>query len=237
MKTKLMNEYPYRTELHCHTLPVSGCSHIYAPEMVQLYKALGVDTIVLTNHYYKHSYSDSSKEREKEELVNEYLQSFRDLKTSAEAEGIAAIMGMEIRFAENINDYLLYGIGEEDVSVLFDYLGGDLEQFCTHFKNEKHLLFQAHPFRDKMILADPKYLDGIEAFNLYPRANSRVALARAYAQQQGLQIIGGSDCHVQGHEGCCLLRTRQRIETGGELVAALKSRDYVLEVFGSIILP
>lgn len=237
MKEEIFRTYPYKTELHCHTLPVSGCSHIYAAEMVQLYKALGVDTIVLTNHYYRHSNPDPAQARSKEEVVTEYLQGFRELKTCADAEGITAILGMEIRFAENINDYLLYGIGEEDVAVLFDYLGGDLERFCRSFKNEKHLLFQAHPFRDKMELADPKYLDGIEAFNLYPRANSRVALARAYAQQQGMRIIGGSDCHVQGHEGCILLRSRQRIETSEELVKVLKSGDYVFEVFGSIILP
>lgn len=237
MKEEICRTYPYKTELHCHTLPVSDCSHIYAAEMVQLYKALGVDTIVLTNHYYQHSYSDPAQERAKEEVVNEYLQGFRELKVCAEAEGIAAILGMEIRFAENINDYLLYGLTEADVPVLFDSLAGDLAGFCRDYKKEDQLLFQAHPFRDRMVLADPKYLDGIEAFNLYPRANSRVALARAYAQERGMRIIGGSDCHVQGHEGCCLLRTKRRIETSEDLVAVLKSGDYVFEVFGSIILP
>ena len=233
MKEQIMGAYPFKTELHCHTLPVSGCSHIYGPEMVQLYKALGVDTIVLTNHYYP----EVAKHFAKEEAAARYVQAFRELKECAEAEGMAAIFGMEIRFAENINDYLVYGLSESDVLDLFDYLSGDLERFHKDYKNEDTLIFQAHPFRDGMELADPKYLDGVEAFNMYPRANSRVALARAYAQQRGMPIIGGSDCHVQGHEGCCLLRTRQRIETSEQLVAALKSRDYVLEVFGSIILP
>ena len=237
MKEQIMGAYPFKTELHCHTHPVSGCSRVSASEMVQIYKKLGVDTVVLTNHFYIHSYSDTSKQREKDEAVDEYLQAFRDLKTYADTEGISAILGMEIRFAENINDYLLYGLTEADVPALFDSLAGDLESFCRDYKKEDQLIFQAHPFRDGMVLADPKHLDGIEAFNMYPSANSRVALARAYAQEQGMQIIGGSDCHVAGHEGCCLLRTRQRIETSEQLVAALKSRDYVLEVFGSIILP
>ena len=237
MKTKLMNEYCYKTELHCHTQPVSGCSRVSASEMVQIYKNLGVDTVVLTNHFYIHSYSDNSKQRKKDEVVDEYLQAFRDMKACAEAEGITTILGMEIRFTENINDYLLYGLTEADVPALFDSLDGDLEHFCLEYKKENHMIFQAHPFRDGMVLADPKYLDGIEAFNMYPRANSRVALARAYAQEQGMQIIGGSDCHVAGHEGCCLLRTKHRIETSEDLVQTLKSKEYIFEVFGSLILP
>ena len=233
MKDKLMAEYSYKTELHCHTLPVSGCSHIYPEEMVQLYKKLGVDTIVLTNHYHPEIVTRYTKE----EAVERYLKAFHDLKEYADAEGMAAIFGMEVRFAENFNDYLVYGLSEEDTEPIFDHLSGDLAAFHKAFKRESNLIFQAHPFRDGMALADPKYLDGIEAFNMYPRANSRVALARAYAQQQGMRIIGGSDCHVQGHEGCILLRTKEKIETSQQLVAVLKSGDYVFEVFGSVILP
>ena len=233
MKEKLMEQYPFKTELHCHTLPVSGCSHIYPEEMVQLYKKLGVDTIVLTNHYHP----EIATRFTKEEAAERYLKAFHDLKEAADAEGVAAIFGMEVRFAANFNDYLVYGLTEEDVLPIFDYLPKDLESFHKEFKRENNLIFQAHPFRDGMELADPKYLDGIEAFNMYPRANSRVSLARAYAQEKGLQIIGGSDCHVQGHEGCILLRTKNRIETSADLVAALKSGDYVFEIFGSIILP
>ena len=175
MKEKLMDAYPYKTELHCHTLPVSGCSHIYPEEMVQLYKKLGVDTIVLTNHYHP----EIATRFTKDEAAERYLKAFHDLKEYAEAEGMAAIFGMEVRFAANFNDYLVYGLLEEDTAPIFDYLQTDLESFYKSFKRENNLIFQAHPFRDGMELADPKYLDGIEAFNMYPRANSRVALARA----------------------------------------------------------
>ena len=132
MKEQIMGEYPHKTELHCHTLPVSGCSHIYAPEMVQLYKALGVDTIVLTNHYHP----EVATRFTKEEAAERYLKAFRELKECAEAEGIKAILGMEIRFAENSNDYLVYGLTEADVAPLFDYLPGDLEHFYKKYKNE-----------------------------------------------------------------------------------------------------
>ena len=233
MKEKLMAAYPYKTDLHCHTLPVSGCSHIYPEEMVQLYKKLGVDTIVLTNHYHP----EIATRFTKEEAVERYLKAFHDLKKCADAEGVAAIFGMEVRFTANYNDYLAYGMKEADVAEIFDYLPGDYVSFHKNFKRDSNLFFQAHPFRDGMELTDPAYLDGIEAFNMYPRANSRVSLARAYAQEKGLKIIGGSDCHVQGHEGCILLRTKTRIETSEDLVTTLKSGDYIFEIFGSIMLP
>ena len=236
MKATILKEYKYTTELHCHTFPASGCSHLSASELVALYKEMGVATIVLTNHYYQHLYTDRAQLRVKEEAVQEYIRCYRDLQQCAQAEGIACILGMEIRFAENENDYLLYGISEADVAPLFDSLGGDLKTFCSQYKKDTMLLYQAHPFRNKMIPADPDYLDGIEVFNMHPGSNSRVIAAREYAQTYNLPMIGGSDCHQTDHVGGCLLRTKERIKTPEQLVSVLKNGDYVLDIRGSIVL-
>ena len=237
MKSHYYERYPYKAELHCHTNPASGCSHLSAVELVDLYKALKVDTIVLTNHYYNHPYGDAATLRPKEETVQEYLQCYHDLKVHGDAAGIHCILGMEIRFAENENDYLLYGISEEDVAPLFDSLEGNLENFHRNYKGADQLLYQAHPFRNKMIPADPQHLDGIEVFNTHPGANSRIILAGNYARAHNLPMIGGSDCHDHSHAGGCLMRTKERIETAKQLVSVLRSGDYILDIGGSIILP
>ena len=235
MKEKIYDLYPYKTELHCHTLPASGCSDLNAEETVALYKALGADTLVLTNHFYNHVYRDTSKLREKDETVEEYLQCYHDLQKHAEAAGIACILGMEIRFAnENENDYLLYGIEEADVAPLFDTLSGDLKSFQ---KPEGTLLYQAHPFRNRMVPADPDLIDGVEVFNMHPGSNSRVYTARQFAQAHGKPMIGGSDCHEPSHAGACLLRTKEKISSSEQLVDVLKSMDYVLDIGGSIVIP
>ena len=237
MKENFIKSYPYKTELHCHTFPASGCSDLTASELVALYKKLNVDTIVLTNHYYNCTYEDATVLRSKKETVQEYLQCYHELKLHGESAGISCILGMEIRFAENENDYLLYGIGEDDVAPLFDSLDGDLERFHKNFKRKDQLLYQAHPFRNKMIPADPKYLDGIEVFNMNPGLNSRVYLAHNYANEHLLPIIGGSDCHEVSHAAGCLLRTKEKLESSQQLVSVLKSGDYILDIAGSIILP
>ena len=48
-----LQEYKYKTELHLHTNPASGCSEI-PPEMaVKTYADLGYHSIVICNHFWK----------------------------------------------------------------------------------------------------------------------------------------------------------------------------------------
>ena len=46
-----LSEYRYRIELHAHSNPLSSCSEVTAPQLVDLYKSLGFDALVLTNHF------------------------------------------------------------------------------------------------------------------------------------------------------------------------------------------
>ena len=41
---------------------------------------------------------------------------------------------MELRFTENENDYLVFGIDEEFVIKTSDHIEGTLENFCEHMK-------------------------------------------------------------------------------------------------------
>lgn len=233
IKKEITEKYKFRTELHAHTLPISRCSEFYAEGLIELYKKVGVHSIVLTNHFTP----DHLKNGSKSEVVKGYIDAYAEFKKVAEENGITAIFGMELRFTENFNDYLLYGIDESDVDTIYDLVDSGLESFYKSFKKNGVLIVQAHPKRDKMTEIDTSYLDGQEGFNMHLGHNSRVALATACANQKGLIVTGGSDFHHPGHEGGCLLRSKYRITTSKELSAILESRDYVLDVGGSIILP
>jgi hypothetical protein len=50
-------------------------------------------------------------------------------------------------------------------------------------------------------------------------------------------LSGGTDFHHPGHEGVCLMRTRQKIETPEDLVKILREKDFLLDIGGCIILP
>ena len=100
------------------------------------------------------------------------------------------------------------------------------------------MIVQAHPFRDNMTQMPPDQMDGIEAFNMHPNHNSRVAIAAQYARKENIPLITiGTDLHHAGHEGVSALRTKQIPQTNTELVALLRSKDYLFEIGGCPLLP
>lgn len=235
LKERLTKEYPYRTELHAHALPVSRCSQFQPEELVKAYAGIGVDSLVLTNHFT----ASQIVEKPKEETLAEYAACYREAAEWGNKYGLQVIFAMEIRFAQNSNDYLLYGVTEEDLPALYQMVteGKDIKEFYRAFHREGVLILQAHPFRNGMEEVDGAYLDGIEAFNMHPGHNSRVALAAARANREGCVLSGGTDFHHPGHQGACLMRTRTLMKTPADIVAALRSRDFLLDLGGSLILP
>ena len=230
----MLSDYRFRTELHCHARPVSPCSDFYPKQVIEHYAPLGYDSIVLCNHF--HCGLDGYNDREG--YVKQYLDSYRETKEEAEKYGITVIFGCEIRFARHDNnDYLLFGIDPEDTAKLYTYLEGDIETFSKAFRRDGHLLIQAHPFRDGMVKVDPSLLDGIETFNLHAGHNSRVAVAAKYAAEHDFIATCGTDFHHEGHQGLCAMLTKEKIVDSHQLCSVLKSRDYLMQIGASVILP
>lgn len=227
-----ISQYQYKTELHLHTSPASGCSEV-APEVaVKLYADLGYHSVVVCNHFYP----GMRFFEEREKCVHEYLADYENAMAAGKKYGVNIIFGCEIRFSENSNDYLLFGIDEDFVKEAYDCLDMGIENFSKHFRNKERLLIQAHPFRNGMTVVPPECLDGIETFNMHPNHNSRVALAAKYAREHGLIPTVGSDFHHLGHEGVSALLTKTEIKTSGDIVDVLRSRDYLFEIGGSVLL-
>jgi predicted metal-dependent phosphoesterase TrpH len=144
---------------------------------------------------------------------------------------------MELRFTENENDYLVFGIDEEFVIKTSDNIEGTLENFCEHMKNEHNLIIQAHPFRGNCKAANPEYLDGVETFNMHPGQNSKNSFALKFAKENNLIQIAGTDFHHPGMECLTALLTKKPIENSFELSEVLKSTDYLFEIGGDIVIP
>ena len=47
----ILSDYTYTTELHAHTNPASFCGDFPANEVVDFYRAAGVTTLSITNHF------------------------------------------------------------------------------------------------------------------------------------------------------------------------------------------
>lgn len=232
-----MKEYPYRIELHAHTKGISPCSEISPEEMAETYYQKGYDAVVITNHFI----SELLKGETKEEKLDWYFSGYEETKYAAKKYGLKVFLGAELRFTENHNDYLLYGVDKEILSTCYDYFEKGIESFRNEVKLEKSVFIQAHPFRDGMELVDPTLLDGIEAFNMHPGHNSRIGIATRYAAENNLKIkTTGSDFHHpnRGHEAVSALRTKIMPENSFDIAKILRSGDYILELGeNSILLP
>lgn len=237
IKKKLLDEYKYKIELHAHTSPVSSCSQITPAEMIETYNKLGYDGIVVTNHFL----SSLSNGRSKEQAIEYYMKDYYDTKKEGEKCNLKVYLGAEVRFDECFNDYLVYGVDEEYLKVIYDYFPKGIEAFTKDAKKENSVLIQAHPFRNGMELVNPDFLDGVECFNMHPGHNSRIGLATRYAKENEINIIiSGTDYHHPGrrHEGLSAIRTKYLPEDSYGIAEILKSGDYILEIAGqSIILP
>lgn len=228
-----IEKYKYKTELHLHTFPASSCSEIPPEQAVELYANLGYRSIVVCNHFTPNIRFRDDRQK----CIDTYLADYNLAVETGKKYGIHVILGCEIRFSENVNDYLLFGIDENFFDIAFDCLDMGIEEFSKQFRSDETLLIQAHPFRNGMTQVDPKYLDGIETFNMHPNHNSRVALAAKYAKEHDLIPTIGTDFHHPGHEGLSALLTETELRTSHDIVNVLKSRNYIFEIGGSVVLP
>lgn len=227
-------KYKYKYDLHVHSIPTSVCGDFSPEEVVNIYKNAGFCGFALTNHMY-----DGPQEYgPKEKFVKAYLDAYKRAKNAGEKLGISVFLGIEIRFPESTNDYLVYGIDEEDVSRAYDYIFTSYEKFYTEFKNERNLIIQAHPLRQPCFAQDVRLLDGIEVFNMHPGHNQRTALAAKLAYENPhLLITGGTDFHHEGHQGMCALLSDREIHNSFMLAEVIRSKDYILDIWGNKIVP
>ena len=227
----ILTDYPYTTELHAHTNPASFCGDFEADKVVDFYRAAGVTTLAITNHF-----NSDLKIGNLNENIKTYLNDYRIAKEHANGE-INVILGIEIRFDGSNNDYLVFGIEEDELPFYAELTSYGIENFYKEAKNERNVIIQAHPFRNGVTLAPVDSIDGIEAYNLHPNHNQRNALSVKHAKNNNLLVTGGSDFHHISHHALCLMRTKNELKTSFDVASAIKSKDVVFDCSGSIIIP
>jgi hypothetical protein len=228
----VFDDYKYRIELHAHTTPASGCSEIPPEELVRTYHNIGCHAVTITNHF---TYGLFRSDKPNDEIVSAYFDDFYRAKEEGDRIGIAVLFGMELRFSENNNDYLIFGVNENDALTISHMLCDGIRSFRQNYINTALVLIQAHPFRDGMTGVDPLLLDGIEVFNMHPNHNSRVAVAANYAREHKLIATCGTDYHHHNHEGLGITLARTLPRDSYELAAMIKSNNFKMEIGGYIL--
>jgi len=212
----------YKYDTHVHTSEVSYCGKVPAEEAVRLYKDAGYDGIVITDHFFD-LYFEALGDISWNEKIDCYLEGYRTACEAGKAIGLKVLLGMEIRFPENINDYLVFGIDEEFLRKNRELYRLGLRKFRALTKDKGIMIFQAHPFRSGMVLAPPELLDGIEVYNGNPRHDSRNDMAYGYAQKNGLLMSSGSDFHHTVDLARGGIITSERINDSRDLVDVIRN--------------
>jgi predicted metal-dependent phosphoesterase TrpH len=214
-----------KIELHIHTTGFSYCGKLSTAEIVDLYSQAGYDAIVITNHF-----NSISKRWFLDNGGKDYYKSYFDtIGQAAELGkkcGLLVLGGFELRFDENANDYLVYGMTPEqclDYEKIFTMTAAEFGAFA---RENDILFYQAHPFRNGITVVNPEHLLGIEVLNTHPRHDSRNDIALAWAEKYGLHKIAGSDCHQKQDVGSSAIFTDHPVKDMSDLVYVLKNDLY-----------
>ena len=216
----------YKYEIHAHTKNTSRCGQLDAEELVKKYKEAGYSGIVITDHYSPMTFNPGEFFNKKK-AIEHYLQGYRKAKV-LETDEFSVLLGMELRFYATVNDYLVYGITEDMLFNLPFLLPLYIKKASNILRKRGCLFIQAHPFREFIRRANPKYLDGVEVFNgKAPKEANDKSLQ--WAESFGAKIkCGGSDCHRETGVALGGIITNEPIKTNDDLIRILKSGNFKL---------
>jgi len=222
-----MNGYLFDT--HIHTKESSRCGDVAAADVVARYKELGYDGIIITDHM--HASNLRYKGETYEEKVNGFLEGYKAAK-ALEDDRFRVILGMELRFPENDNDYLVYGFDEEFVfnhNFLENF--ATLEDFVPFAKENGLVIYQAHPFRCGITVTDPELVDGVEVYNGHGGHDSRNDIAYHWATKFSLPMLSGSDYHYTSQMEPGGIYFEELPLNSYDVANLIKSQKYSLKTF------
>ncbi len=221
-----MNRLKYET--HFHTAETSPCVNTKAKDGVRIYAGAGYTGIVVTDHYHS-GFFDSLLFGSWKHKIDIYLKGYRNALEEGVKAGVDIHLGIELRFDESPNDYLIYGFDEDFLYQNKNLHRLGLKEFRKMTAGTGIVIAQAHPFRPDMKPADPELIDAVEIYNGNPRHDSSNHLALEYAEKNGLRKLSGSDFHRLEDAVRGGIITSDRIEQGkfAEMIMADRIIDFI----------
>jgi len=215
----------YKYNFHTHTSDVSPCGNVSAEIVVREHKEAGYQGIAITDHCWP-GFVDPRRGDPWRKTYEFFKSGYAAAKAEGDKIGLDVFFAMELRFDENYNDYLVFGLSDEFVLANKNLSELTLATFREKTKDLDVLIFQAHPFRNMMKLMPAKLLDGVEIFNANERHDSRNHLAEAFAKEHNLIGISGSDYHELHDISRGGILTDVRIKNEKDLNRILRARDF-----------
>ena len=207
----------FTIDLHVHTHPASPCSSAPESELIQEAKRIGLDAICFTDHNFVWDPERiTALQKEHQFLI---------------------LRGNEI--TTNQGDMLVFGLDEDIKGII------SIESLRQKVMAVNGFMIAAHPFRGfltfdaahlgmtpQKAMQSPLFtqVDALEVLNgkVTPRENQ---FAYQVAKGLNLPATGGSDAHEVLEVGQYATRFSRPIQNEAELVAALKSDNYVASAY------
>lgn len=216
----------YRYELHCHTGDVSRCATCPAEKAVEIYKSKGYDGMVITNHYSPQTFLDRHLFCPQKE-TDFYLSGYEKALAAA-GDDFTVLLGMELRFYGNGNDYLVFGMTPEFIREHGNLMTYYPRRFYNLCKQNNMIFLQAHPFRPYIFRTNPKYLDGCEIYNKKDGNKGINEKAEKWAEKHNMKIrTAGGDFHREAHsDNASGIITKEKINSNDDLLRILRSGEF-----------
>lgn len=211
---------------HTHTSETSRCGKMPAAEVVDRYIKLGFSGIAVTDHLHPEYLSRTDREHNWDAVMDQYLTGYHASKKRGDEKGFDVILGAELRFPENNNDYLVYGIDEE-------WLRSNPYICCmsaVEFYEKYHdsvLIIHAHPYRDGNTTVFENAVHGTEIINANPRHENENEKALELSRKHpDWYRLAGSDTHQPGDEGRAGILFPERVKDSYALKRMIEYRQY-----------
>ena len=211
------------TEPHLHTSIGSSCGKVPPAEIPWLYKDAGYGAIVVTDHYYIKTLTTYSKS------VDAWLEGYRGVLQEGKKAGVKVFLGMELRLNDAVEDFLVFGFDEAFIKKNEKIYLLSLQEVFGFLDSHGFLIYQSHPFREDIIVQDPRFLHGVEVFNGKLRQENNNDKALAFAEKHSLLRIAGSDFHRYEDTGSGGIYIDEGVETEKELAEYLKNHHVKLK--------
>lgn len=187
-------------DLHAHSSGISQCCRIPAEEVLKAAMDVGLDGIVLTNHYQKVYITDGDAAG----FAHRYAQEYYAAKKLGDEMGCRVFFGVEVTMSWQTSTHMLvYGVEPSFVERYPEMYDLTLEELYALVKENGGTLIEGHPFRKKDTVQDTRFLDGLE-INCHPLyGKSFAGELTEIAERTGLILTCGGDYHADTYRAHC----------------------------------
>lgn len=212
------------TDLHAHSSAISACCRIPSGEVIDTARRVGIEGLVLTNHYER----KYTKNCTPEDFARRYIEEYRAAKEYADSIGFRLFFGVEVTLELHDSAHvLLYGVSEDFVlshPALYLY---SQEELYRLVKEEGGALVQAHPYRRRNKLLDLSLLDGVE-LSCHPLYEGTMAdILTEQAKENGIIVTCGGDYHADTYRPICGAYLPESVTDSRKLASFLLSTDSI----------